>query len=89
MQGRFQFPVGAFGGGLGGRVNPVTGAHYAAWIYPEGSAGGSSVLKLIKFQNWTSLGYNGSSYTPMQQVSLAGVGTELAHTEAGLPRESG
>jgi hypothetical protein len=76
VQGRVQFPAGAFGGGLGGRVNPVTGAHYAAWIYPEGSAGGSSVLKLFKFQNWTTLGYNGSSSTPMQQVSLAGVGTD-------------
>ena len=75
VQGSVRFPAGAFGGGLGGRVNPVTGAHYAAWIYPEGSAGGSSVLKLIKFQNWASFGYNNSSYTPMQTVSLAGVGT--------------
>jgi hypothetical protein len=75
VQGQFQFPVGAFGGGLGGRVNPETGAHYAAWVYPEGSPGGSSVLNLLKFQTWTSWGYNGSSYTPMQQVSLPEVGT--------------
>ena len=29
------------GRGLGGRLDPVSGAHYAAWIYPEGSVGGS------------------------------------------------
>jgi hypothetical protein len=76
VQARVQFPVGAFGGGIGGRVNPLTGARYAAWIYPEGSSGGSSVLRLVKFQNWTTFGYDNSSYTPMQQVSLAGVGTD-------------
>jgi hypothetical protein len=56
-------------------LNPATGAHYGAWIYPEGSSGGSSVLKLIKFSNWTTFGYNGVSFVPMQQVSLPGVGT--------------
>jgi VCBS repeat-containing protein len=65
-----QLPVDAFGGGIGGRVNPTTGAHYGAWIYPDGSAGGSNVLKLIKFRGWTSW-----SGTPMQQVSLPSVGT--------------
>jgi hypothetical protein len=74
VQGRVQFPAGAFGGGLGGRLNPLTGAHYAAWIYPEGTSGGP-MLKLIKFQNWTSFGYNNTSFASMQQVSLAGVGT--------------
>lgn len=75
VQGRIQFPAGAFGGAMGGRLDPITGAHYGAWIYPEGSAGGSSVLKLVKFQNWTSFGYNGVAYDPMLQVSLPGVGT--------------
>src|ERR1051325_1394950 len=37
VQAQFKFPAGAFGGGLGGRLTPGTGAHYAAWIYPEGS----------------------------------------------------
>src|SRR6266576_5881176 len=41
VQARFQFQAGAFGGGLGGRLTPGTGAHYGAWIYPEGSPGGS------------------------------------------------
>jgi hypothetical protein len=68
VQGRVQFSAGGFGGGLDGRLNPATGARYAAWIYPEGSPGGSSVLKLLKFQNW-------SQFAMLQQVSLAGVGT--------------
>ena len=79
VQAQVQFPAGAFGGGLGGRLNPLSGAHYAAWIYPEGSSGGSSVLRLIKFQNWTSFGYNNAPYTPMQEVSLAESGHELAY----------
>src|SRR4051812_11838863 len=54
VEGRIRFPSGAFGGGLGGRLNPATGAQYAAWVYPEGSLGGSTLVKLIKFQNWTN-----------------------------------
>jgi hypothetical protein len=70
VQGRVRFPVGAFGGGLGGRLDAASGTHYAAWVYPEGSAGGSRVLKLKKHSNWTTW-----SGTPMQQVTLANVGT--------------
>jgi hypothetical protein len=72
---RIRFPSGAFGGGIGGRLNPATGTHYAAWVYPEGSIGGSKVLKLIKFQNWTAFGYNGTYLAPIQQVALTSVGT--------------
>ena len=75
VQARMQFPLGAYGGGVGGRLNPATGARYAAWIYPEGSLGGSNLLKVLKFQNWTSFGYNGTNLASMQQVSLAAVGT--------------
>lgn len=75
IEGRVRFLTGGYGGGLGGRLNPTTGAHYGAWIYPEGSSGGSSVLKLIKFSNWTTFAYNGVSFVPMQQVTLPGVGT--------------
>jgi VCBS repeat-containing protein len=71
VEGRIRFPAGALGGGLGGRVNPSTGAHYGAWIYPDGSEGGSNVLKLVKFRNWTS--WNG---VPMAQASLPSVGTD-------------
>jgi len=79
VQGRFAFPVGAFGGGIGGRLNPTTGSHYAAWMYPENSAGGSNVLRLVKFQDWTTFGYLGVSGAFMQTVNLAAVGTNF-HT---------
>jgi Bacterial Ig domain/Immunoglobulin domain len=75
VQAQIRFPSGGFGGGIGSRVNRNTGAHYGAWIYPEGSPGGSTMLKLVKFQTWTSWSYNGASFTPMQQVSLPSVGT--------------
>jgi len=65
---QIRFPVGGFGGGLGGRLNPITGQQYVAWIYPEGSPGGDRVLALLKFSGWTS-------WLPMQQVSLPAVGT--------------
>src|SRR6266700_2284844 len=78
-QARFQFQVGAFGGGLGGRLNTNSGVRYAAWIYPENSPGGSNVLKLLKFQDWSDFGYNGSPGAAMQQVNLAAVGTNF-HT---------
>ncbi len=65
----------AYGGGIGGRLNPATGAHYAAWLYPEASTGGSNMLKLIKFQTWNTFGYNGVSGAAMQTVNLASVGT--------------
>jgi hypothetical protein len=69
VEGRFQLPAGAFGGGIGGRVNPTTGAHYAAWIYPAGSPGGTNVIKLIKFRDWTTW-----SGAPMQLVGVPNVG---------------
>jgi uncharacterized repeat protein (TIGR01451 family) len=75
VQARIQFSAGAYGGAVGGRLTSLTGAHYGAWIYPEGSEGGSSVMKLVKFKNWTTWGYNNSLFAPMQQVSLPGVGT--------------
>ena len=65
---QIRFSPGAYGGGLATRLNPATGARYAAWIYPEGSPGGSSVLKLLEFQNWTS-------FTLILQTNLPGVGT--------------
>jgi VCBS repeat-containing protein len=75
VQGRFKFPAGAFGGGLAGRLNPTTGTHYAAWVYPENSIGGSNVLRLLKFQNYTSFAYQGTAFNPVAQTNLAAVGT--------------
>lgn len=70
VEAQLQFPAGAFGGGIGGRLNPGNGEHYGAWIYPDGSIGGSNTLKLVKFRTWTSW-----SGTPMQQVNVPSVGT--------------
>jgi hypothetical protein len=59
VQGDIQFPAGAttFGGGIGGRVNPSTGAHYAALVYPENSESGiTNKLRLWKFSTWTDVG---------------------------------
>jgi len=79
VQAQVQFSsTNAWGGGIGGRLNPVTGAHYAAWIYPEGSpapwaTNGSgtnlAALQLIKFQYWTVYTMMGSA------VPLPPVGT--------------
>jgi hypothetical protein len=79
VQGRLQFPPGGYGAALGGRLNTANGAHYAAWVYPEGSAGGSSVMRLVKFQDWTNFGYLNTANAPMAQVALPGVGTN-SHT---------
>lgn len=68
VQARVQLSAGGFGGGLAGRLNPTTGARYAMWIYPEGSPGGSSLLRLLKFRNWTD-------FTLLRQVGLPSVGT--------------
>jgi len=72
VQGSIQIPDRAFGGGIGGRLDPATGAHYAAWVYPNKSLGGSNVLKLWKFKTWTDVD---NKSVPMQQVSLPDVGT--------------
>jgi hypothetical protein len=67
VEGRIQLSDSTYGGGLGGRVNPATGAHYGAWVYPTSEG---NIIKLIKFSAWTSW-----SGTPMQQGSLPVVGT--------------
>ncbi len=77
VQAKLQFSsTNAYGAGIGGRLNTNTGAHYAAWVFPEGSASGShSVLKLIKFSDWADWGYNNTPFQPMAAVPLVGVGT--------------
>jgi VCBS repeat-containing protein len=79
VQASIQLPAGAFGGGVDACLNTTTGARYAAWIYPEGSPGGANTLKLIKFQDWTTFGYNSVGAAPIQSVNLTSVGTNL-HT---------
>ena len=75
VEAAIRFVAGTYGGGLAGRVEPFTGARYAAWVYPDTSLGGPNVLRLIKFQNWTSWSYNNLKNTPMQIVPLPSVGT--------------
>jgi VCBS repeat-containing protein len=79
VQARFRFQSNSFGGGLGGRLDTASGAHYAAWVYPENSPAGSNVLRLIKFQSLTSFGYNGTPFAYMASTNLASVGTNF-HT---------
>ncbi len=76
VQAQIQMPanVGAWDGGLSGRLNPLTGERYLVNIYPEGSPEGSSIMRLIKFHGWRDW-----SYTPMAQVNLPGVGA-IWHT---------
>ena len=74
VEARIKFEPGAFGGGIGGRVafDPATTnwVRYAAWVYPEGSPGGSLLLRLVKFTGWTSW-----SGTPLAWANLSAVGT--------------
>ncbi len=70
----------AWGGGIGGRLNPATGAHYAAWLYPDASPGGGNALRLVKFQSYSSFGYNGTgNFAFMGVTNLPSVGTNY-HT---------
>src|SRR5262249_4124372 len=58
VQCQIQFPtINDYGGGVGACLNPATGVRYSAWVYPENSPAGSRVLRLIKWQNWTTWGY--------------------------------
>jgi hypothetical protein len=71
VQGRIRFSSTAgVGGGIGGHLNTANGAHYAAWIYPDASGGGPNILRLIKFEGWTTW-----SFTPMAAVNLPPIGT--------------
>jgi len=71
VQARIQFSsTNGYGGGIGGRLDPTSGAHYAAWIYPDGSISGGNLLKLIKFEQWGLW-----HFTPMATNHLPAVGT--------------
>ncbi len=74
VQAQIQFSsTSGLGGGIGGRLDPVSGAHYAAWIYPEnspnGPGNGTAVLQFVKFETWTTYTLVGSP------VTLSGMGT--------------
>jgi hypothetical protein len=75
VEAQLRFATNAYAGGIGGYLNRSTGARYAAWIYPEASAGGSNVVRLLKFSAWKTYSYNGVSTVPMVQANLPSVGT--------------
>jgi 3-keto-disaccharide hydrolase len=58
---------GMFGGGIAGRVNPATGARYAAWLYGNGD------LKLIRFSDW------GTWNTPGYRTASVGAPGSATH----------
>lgn len=66
VDAQVQLTSGSYGGGVGSRLNPSTGAHYAAWLYP-----GANSIKLVKFTNWNTWNYNGTASTPMAQTNVA------------------
>src|SRR5947209_5805336 len=65
----------AYGGGIGGRLNPVFGGHYAAYICPENSPAGGKTLQIYKLQDWQSIEFTNSSDQAMAIVTLPSVGT--------------
>lgn len=73
VQAKVRFSsASGYGGGIGGRLDSTSGAHYAAWIYPDSSPGGSNVIRLINFSSW-------NSFTVMALVNVGSVGTNF-HT---------
>jgi len=75
VEAQIRFSASAYAGGLGAYVNTGNGSRYAAWIYPEASAGGSNLLRLLKFKSWKNYSYTNGGAVPMGQASLASVGT--------------
>ena len=63
VQARVQYPSGAFGGGLVGRLNSTTGTRYTAWVYP-----GSSTLNLLEWSDW-------DSWASLTSAGIPAVGT--------------
>jgi hypothetical protein len=76
VQARVRFSTSeADMGGIGGRLNPWSGGHYAAWLAPEGSPDGSNTLQLVKFQYWGAYEYTNVTWRPIAVANLPAVGT--------------
>jgi hypothetical protein len=55
VDARVQLTPGSLGGGIGGRLNKTTGAHYGIWLYPpDGPAANKNNIAVIKFSSWTA-----------------------------------
>ena len=59
-------------GGLRGRIDPATGAGYAAWIYPT-----EGVIKLFRATAWH---IDTSGLTLLDQASVGSIPANVAHT---------
>ncbi|MBE2216349.1 MAG: tandem-95 repeat protein, partial [Opitutaceae bacterium] len=70
VEAEVRLSAGGYGGGLGGRLNAATGAHYGIWFYPEGSNGGQLTVNVVKFRSWTDW-----SGTAMASAPISSVGT--------------
>ena len=77
VQARIRYPTSSvWGGAIGGRLNPATGARYTVWVYPENSPwgpisgvpAGQATLQIIKYETWTA-------ETDQKLVPLTTVGT--------------
>src|SRR2546430_5123567 len=44
-------------------------------LFPYTTLFRSRMLRLIKFQNWTSFGYNGTPFAAIEEIGLPTVGT--------------
>jgi hypothetical protein len=77
VQARIRYPsTSVWGGAIGGRLNPATGAHYDVWILPENSPWGPDngvpagvpTLQILKYSDWFN-------YAAQDLVPLPAVGT--------------
>jgi hypothetical protein len=62
VQAQIRYPsTSVWGGAIGGRLNPATGAHYDVWILPENSPWGPDngvpsgvpTLQILKYSDWS------------------------------------
>jgi hypothetical protein len=84
VEAQIRFSPTAYAGGLGAYVNTGNGSRYAAWIYPETSAGGSNLLRLLKFKSWKNYSYTNVGSMPMGQANLPAVGTNLHNVKIAV-----
>ena len=77
VQAQIRYPSNSvWGGAIGGRLDPVTGAHYDVWILPENSPwgplngvpSGVPTLQILKYSDWFN-------YAAENLVRLPAVGT--------------
>ena len=77
VQAQIRYPsTSVWGGAIGGRLNPTTGAHYDVWILPENSPWGPDngvpsgvpTLQILKYSDWFD-------YAAENLVRLPAVGT--------------